>query len=271
VLAGCFDSSDDRAAPTSTSGRSPSAPVAVTLAPYAVAGWWDGDEWVAANGKEPVPVSGGETYSILGVSGPVTTGTGSAAHEGCETDPGTSRIEVSGLEVDGARPEPVAVSGVSNPRPRPTSVLDPAVPVYREGAGMVLSERGVDDRDADVVQALRTDLEGDGTEEVVLVAERIADRAGLYAKVGDYSFVLLRRLVKDTVLTTIVAESVPDPSPGATPFIYSHRVSTIADLNGDGRMELVLELRQYEGIGVAVHELQPDGSMPAVMSTDCGA
>lgn len=258
---------------TSASPPSPSAQVAVTVTPYLVAGWWDGQTWVVADGTRPVPVSGGERYSIVGLTGPVTTGSGSAAGPGCETDPGTSTIAVSGLDRDGdgPRPRPIAVSGVADPRPKPTTVLDPASPVYREAAGATLAEWGVDDQDADVVQALRADVDGDGTDEVVVVAERIADRDGLYARPGDYSFVLLRRVVNEAVVTGVMAHSLPDPTPGATPFIYSHRVAAIADLNGDGRMELVLELRQYEGVGVAVHELRRDGSTPAVLENDCGA
>jgi len=94
---------------------------------------------------------------------------------------------------------------------------------------------------------------------------------GLYAKPGDYSFVPLRRVVNEVAVTTVVLQSVPDLTPDTTPFIQSHRVSAIADLNGDGRMELVVEGRYYEGIEVAVHELQPDGTTPAVIGSICGA
>jgi hypothetical protein len=104
----------------------------------------------------------------------------------------------------------------------------------------------------------------------VIVTERIAD-PGLYARAGDYSFVLLRRLVGEAVVTTVVAESVPDLTPNTTPFVQSHRVAAMADLNGDGRMEITVANRQYEGAGVAVHELQPDGAVPVVMEVDCGA
>lgn len=248
----------------------PSESVAVTVSQSGVTGWWDGRSWVAADGKRPVPVSGGEMYSVLRVTGPVVTKRGSAAKERCETDPGTSSIEIPGLAEDGTWPGPIAVSGVPNPRPRATNVLDTAAMVYREAAGKVLAERKIDDPDADVVQALRTDLEGDGKDEVVVVAERIAD-PGLYARAGDYSFVLLRGLVGEAVVTTVVAESVPDLTPNTTPFIQSHRVVAIADLNGDRRMEIAVANRQYEGAGMSVHELQPNGSIPAVMEVDCGA
>lgn len=255
---------------TTSSTLPSSGSVAVTVSPSGVAGWWDGQSWVAADGKRPVPVSGGELYSVLRVTGPVVAQRGSEAKEQCETDPGTASIEIAGLERDGSWPGPIAVSGVANPRRRTTSVLDTAAKVYREAAGKVLAERKIDDPDADVVQALRTDLEGDGKDEVVIVAERIAD-PGLYARAGDYSFVLLRRLVGETVATTVVAESIPDLTPNTTPFVQSHRVAAIADLNGDGRMEIAVANRQYEGAGVSVRELRPDGSIPAVMEVDCGA
>lgn len=287
LLAACDDQREGTSPPpaessvtsTSSSGgpatgtpstRPPSGSVAVTVARSGVAGWWDERGWVAADGEQRVPISGGEKYSVLRVTGPVVTKRGSEAKERCETDPGTSSVEIPGLEGDGTWPGPIAVSGVANPRPRATSVLDAAAMVYREAAGKVLAERVIDDTDADVVQVLRADLEGDGKDDVVVVAERIADR-GLYAKAGDYSFVLLRRPVGEAVVTTVLAESVPDLTPGTTPFILSHRVAAIADLNGDGRMEIAIANRHYEGAGVSVYELQPDGALPAVMETDCGA
>ncbi|MGH2720410.1 MAG: FG-GAP repeat domain-containing protein, partial [Actinomycetota bacterium] len=214
-------------------------------------------------------VQGGETYQVLHPDGTTATATGSKLMEGCETNPGTSSVEIRGLRGDAPQPS-LAVSGVAVPRPRPTTVLNPGSAVYREAATALLGERGIDDADADVVQVLRADLDGDGKDEVVVVAERIADR-DLFAREGDYSVVFVRRLEDERPVPSVVVESIPRTRPGETPFIVSHRVTAIADLNGDGRMEVAVYGRYYEGAGIEVHELQPDGSLPVVMEGGCGA
>jgi hypothetical protein len=48
------------------------------------------------------------------------------------------------------------------------------------------------------------------------------------------------------------------------------RVLGVADLNGDGRMEIALRNWYYEGAGVTVFEFGGDGATP-VMDNGCGA
>jgi hypothetical protein len=240
------------------------------VTPYAVAGWWDGAAWVEADGAVPIPVAGGETYSVVRLDEPIASAKGSKLKEGCETNPGSSDVDIPGLDT-AARLPAVAVSGVANVRPRTVTPLSASVAVYRRSAGALLAARGIDDPDGDVTQVVRADLDGDGKDEVVIVAERIEDQRGLFAKAGDYSIVFIRRLVNEMQVTTLVSESIPKPKAGETPFILSRRVSAIVDLNGDGKMELVLSNRYYEGRGMEVHELKPDGSLPLVMQGWCGA
>ncbi len=257
--------------PATASPASPaqSATLAVTVTPYAVAGWWDGQSWVLADGSVPVPVKGGETYTVLHPDQTMSTARGSKPEEGCETNPGTTRVKVAGLDAGAPSPS-LALSGVANPKPRPVAVLSPAAVIYRQAAGALLRKRGIDDPDADVVQVLRSDLEGDGRDEIVVVAERIADK-DLFARVGDYSLVFVRRVVNEVAVTTVLGESIPVSKPGETPFVLSRRVAAVADFNGDARMEIALANRYYEGAGIDIHELKADGSIPVVMRGACGA
>lgn len=263
--------------PSQTSARPPAMPspsgTAVVVGPDSVAGWWDGDGWVSADdGPSEVPVTGGEIYSLIRLDEPITTAEGSAATEGCETNPGTSRIEIPGLDrvFRNDDPPPLALSGVAEPRPRPVETLDPQGPVYREAAAELLRERGVT-TPAEVVQVLRSDLDGDGKVEVVVAAERLTDKESLFAQPGDYSIVFVRRVVDENVDTTVISESIPRFGADETPFINSQRVSALADLNGDGRMEVAVSGRYYEGAGMVFYELEEDGTFNEVLRSGCGA
>ena len=105
-----------------------------------------------------------------------------------------------------------AVRGVAAPRPGPVTVLDPTAPEYRDAAAQVLAELGADAQDPAVRQVVRVDLDGDGTDEVLVRAE-VADRASLRPVAGDYSVVFVRRLVGGTVQNTVVAADVPAIDP----------------------------------------------------------
>ena len=90
---------------------------------------------------------------------------------------------------------------------------------YVQAAVAALADLGVDDPSPELVQLLRTDFEGDGVDEVLIVAERLSDPDTLFAQPGDYSVLLLRQVVDEQVVTTVVAESVADPGPDETPFV----------------------------------------------------
>jgi hypothetical protein len=163
-------------------------------------------------------------------------------------------------------PAPIAVTGVADPRPRPVEVLDTANPVYRAAAVEVLAGLGIAGADPTISQVVRGDLDGDGSDEVVVVAEHLADPEGLVAQPGDYSVAFVRHLQGGEVRSTVIASSVAESGP----FVEVFRVGALADLNGDGRMEIVLDGLYYEGSGVTVHELRADGTTPEVLSAGCG-
>lgn len=238
-----------------------------------MAGWWTGERWVRAEGRmAEIPALEGESYKIVRLSDPITIASGSAPRAGCETVPGAASIEMPGLGRDlGLGPPPIAVSEVDDPRPRRVEELDPSAEVYRNAAAELLRQKGIDDAGDAVVQVVMGDLEGDGRNEVVVVAERIDDAQGLFGRPGDFSVVFLRRVVDDKPVASVVKESLPDPEAEQTPFVMSHRISAMADLNGDGRMEIAVSGRYYEGAEVSFHEVGPDGAVSEVLSSGCGA
>jgi len=152
-------------------------------------------------------------------------------------------------------------------------VLDPQAEVYRTAAAAVLADLGIEDADPDVVQVVRSDLEGDGIDEVLVAVQRLSDPETLFAADGDYSVVFVRRVVGGEVKTSVLAQSnAPDPQlPDQTPFVDVLRISALADLNGDGRMEVVLDGSYYEGSSTVVYEAEPDGRLVEVLRAGCGA
>ena len=103
-------------------------------------------------------------------------------------------------------------------------------------------------------QLIRFDAEGDGVHEVLVVAEETE----ILPEASDvYSVMFLRRLVDGDVETTVVGSSVIPPED--TGFPAALRVGAIADLSGDGVMEIVLSAVAWEGGSIEVHELTSDG------------
>lgn len=245
----------------------------VVVGPQSVAGWWDGSRWVRADGTAPIPVEGGESYKLIGLTSGVEQATGSEVMEGCEPVPGSSKIEIDGLQgsfTDPLEETRIAVSGVADPLPREAAQLPPSA-VYVEAARSLLAERGMQVETPNVLQLVRVDLDGDGRNEVVVVAERIADQQSLIARPGDYSIVFVRSVVDEQVVTSVLADTLAEDEPGVAPFVQSHRVSAAADLNGDGRMELAVAGKYYEGAGVVFYEFGSDGRMKEILASGCGS
>lgn len=245
-----------------------SAPTGPIVSAEGVLGSWSGSAWVPWEPRAVPPI--GDEYQVVRLDEPITTTVGRAGVDCAPT--GLPTIDV-GLRLDGdtLAPLPIAVAGVPDPRPRPVEVLDPSARVYRDAASAVVADLGIDDPAPQVRQVVRGDLDGDGAAEVVVVAERITDPAAWYAAEGDYAVVFMRRVAGGDFVTSVVASSIPHPEPASTPNAEVYRVAAMADLNGDGRMEVVLDGDYYEGSWTVVHELRPDGSVPEVLSAGCGA
>ncbi|MGQ0678609.1 MAG: hypothetical protein ACT4OM_02940 [Actinomycetota bacterium] len=252
---------------------SPNGLTSVIVGPDALVGWWDKNRWVAGEGNfASVPARAGDRYKLLGLGLPVTSATGAAPRDDrCGAVAGHVDLLVPGLTrtFEGGHSAPrVAVSGIDNPIPRAVEILDPSSSVYRQAAAKMFAGLGIVDQAPQVLQAVRVDLEGDGNDEVIVVAEKLDPT--LFARAGDYSIVFLRRVVEEKVVTTVIADSIARTGFAETPFVTSKRLATVADLNGDGRMEIVLSDQYYEGAGIEVYETASDGTPARVLSGSCG-
>lgn len=142
-----------------------------------------------------------------------------------------------------------------NPVPRPLRVIDTKGPTYRTVVVNFLKRKGIARPVVSIKEAFRVDLEGDGVDEVILSATHYKEGLASNAHPGDYSFVIVRKAVGKVVTDHLlrgdfITKRVEFGAPS------EHHVSAIADLNGDGTMEIVLRGMYYEGDFAGAYEMK---------------
>jgi hypothetical protein len=155
--------------------------------------------------------------------------------------------------------------------PKKLELLKLDHPAYVEAARAWLDEKGLALAPVRLTQVIRTDLEGDGTDEVILAgAYNAIEVADADLSAGRYAFVLLRRLVDGAVLTTALVDYA-DPRPyDADDVGYDASLVepvAIADLTGDGIAEIVLLVWQYESLAFRLYRLK---GASLVSEAECG-
>lgn len=142
------------------------------------------------------------------------------------------------------------------PMPRIPKRIPAQSVVHKEIVGSFLKRHGVSKPRVKITQAFKIDLDGDGRDEVLMTATNLRDDFFTRLKPGEYSLVLLRKMtaagVRDFMVDGNIYKSGEDDSGPK----QRYEVTGIADLNGDGKMEVVIYAEYYEGAGTAAFELR---------------
>ena len=243
----------------------------VVVSKFGALGWWDGANWVQVDELTSLPVAGGEDYQVV-VFGSDEVVTGGGEEILCEPvfNPG---VELSDRDALGSWPDPVGVA-ISAPWELTPHFVQEETDngTYSDAARPLLAARGLDVESPVIKQVVRFDMDGNGENEVLVVAEDIAESGSLFAQEGDYSLVFTRVVVEGEVQTAILGESIVDEvQEGTTPFILSHSIAAVADLSGDGKMEMVIHEIYYEGSAWSVWEYVNDDLGPVFqIGSGCG-
>lgn len=228
-------------------------------------GAWTGSGWLDAQKAAP-RIRGGETYRALSPAGAATVKGNRARSFG---DPCDLAYGVALTPTAPAQGFRLLTLPSLKAQPRPVASLPTNSAPYREIVRAELVRRGVPSPRVNLLGITRADLDGNGTEEVIVEAAHFAGRPGLYpppvGAPGDYSLMLLRQVVHGKVVTTVLGEHVAPRKPwdsgsgDVMPMATLYRLAGVADLNGDGRMEIVTFGAYYEGYGLDVQEWRPGG------------
>jgi hypothetical protein len=228
------------------------------------------------------------------------------SEEAAKALPGEMTYHVYGLtqslgEAKGAKPKPseeevcsdvltvslsstpengvIALAAPWNALPRKVQILDATQQVYVDAAGDFLKTKGIDKPKVKIESILRVDLDGDGEEEVLISATNYFEKdegPPMRSPAGSYSMVLLRRVVSGKVETQLVeGEFYPkayqngtgDDSSFNAPNTY--KVVAVLDLDGDGKMEVVVASQYYEGGATTIYRCDPK-KIDALLSVACG-
>lgn len=168
----------------------------------------------------------------------------------------------------------IAVASPSwNVMPRQPRALGVKDATYLQIVRDILKEAGLKNPQVNISQAYAIDLEGDGAEEVVIVANHFAQGAHelggmpMQAAAGDYTLVLVRKTTGAETQNVFVVKAVW-LKPGGGGLARANHLSAIADLNGDGVMELVVYNAYYEGSDSDVLQVK-GGKVTPLLGCSC--
>lgn len=188
-----------------------------------------------------------QRYLVFGPQGRINQAQGAGGLKNLDICDWNRQTPLTLLERRAVQYPAYALFAPWNPQPRPVTSFAPA-PAHRQAVAVELNRRNIK-KIPNITQALRTDLDGDGRDEVILSANQPGfsinqgQIEGRYAQEeGDYGLVLVRKLLSDTDLRTYVLEATYFEKPfGGTegmPTVITRRVGAILDLKvwrWDGR------------------------------------
>ena len=160
-----------------------------------------------------------------------------------------------------------------NPLPRAAQNIDLKNKTYQKIALDFLRTKGIIAKSVKLERVFSVDLEGDGKDEIFLEATTYKDKNGEIsgtARAKDCSFVMMRKIINGKPKNFLIEGEFHPRKPEVEDYVSEFDLSAFADLNGDGKMEVILYgLYSYGGESTEIYESDKT-KLNKVLSVECG-
>lgn len=213
-------------------------------------------------------IRGGEVYKLYSKNEYIGDAVGSKGTPPPKNEPGTERVDID-FTVN-TKDLLLAFNGDWNGLPRVPVLQSNLSNTYKQIVFEFLKSKGLTNIQVNIRQNYRIDLEGDGTDEVLLTADNL-NPVGVTMRKNTYSIIILRKIINGKVENIMLREEVYTKDgefSDGTPYLFN--IENICDVNGDGIMEVLIGYEYYEGFGYELVEIKNNG-FKNVLSNGMGA
>ncbi|HSL46188.1 MAG TPA: hypothetical protein VK897_22325 [Anaerolineales bacterium] len=120
-----------------------------------------------------------------------------------------------------------------------------------------LTAEGIAEPQLDILHIFRVDIEGDGAEEIFLSATHL-DGSQHTTQAGDYSIVLMRKVVGNEALTRPIVGDIYHSAEAEITYPRTYSLANFIDLNKDGILEVIVDVQRWEKAGAIIFQIDGD-------------